>query len=328
MPVPVYLWPERPLYPMNLDLDQSTEACRLLADNSRLRLLLLLERHPLSVSELTEITGLTQGRVSTHLTKLVRAGLAETQRDSGVAAARYRTTEQKGDAGQLWQLMRKRIADRQVALDLERAHEVIRRRNSKQTWAESVAGRMERHYSPGRTWEATANALISLLELGDVLDLASGDGVLAELLVDRAKSVVCVDISSKILAAAGSRLKSRPAVRLCQADMHALPFRSGSFDQIFVMHALSYTNQPELIISQCKRILRSEGILIIATLNAHQHSAAMEAYDHVNQGIDVGVLREILERNRLPVVQCRVTSREQKPPYFEVITAVAKQTNQ
>lgn len=310
---------------MKLDLDQSTEVCRLLSDNSRLRLLLLLEQYPLSISELTEITGLTQGRVSTHLTKLVRASLAETQRDPGAAAARYHVTEQKGDAGELWQLMRGRIADRQAALDLERAHEVVRRRKSNQTWAESVAGRMERHYSPGRTWEATANALIGLLDLGHVLDLASGDGVLAELLVDRARSVVCVDISAKILEAAGSRLKSYPKVRLCQADMHALPFRPGSFDQIFVMHALSYTNQPELIVNQCRKMLRSGGVLIVAALNTHQHSVAMEAYDHVNQGISANVLNHILKRTGLSVIQCRVTSREQRPPYFEVITAIARQ---
>lgn len=311
---------------MKLDLDQSTDVCRLLADNSRLRLLLLLEQYPLSISELTEITGLTQGRVSTHLTKLVRAGLAETQRDPGAAAARYRTAEQKGDAGEVWQLMRSRIADQQVALDLERAQEVVRRRKSSQTWAESVAGRMERHYSPGRTWEATANALIGLLNLGDVLDLASGDGVLAELLADRARSVVCVDISAKILAAAGSRLRRRPKVQLCQADMHALPFGPECFDQIFVMHALPYTNEPETVLKQCTRMLRPGGFLIVATLNAHQHSEAMEAYDHVNRGIAVDVLRTILKRNGLAILQCRVTSREQRPPYFKVITAIARQS--
>ena len=310
---------------MKLNLDQSTDVCRLLADNSRLRLLLLLEQYPLSISELTELTGLTQGRVSTHLTKLVRAGLAETQRDPGTAAARYRAAEQKGDAGEVWQLMRGRIADQQVALDIERAHEVVLRRKLDQTWAESVAGRMERHYSPGRTWEATANALIGLLNLGDVLDLASGDGVLAELLADRARSVVCVDISQKILVAAGSRLKRRSKVQLCRADMHALPFISGSFDQIFLMHALSYTNDPETVINQCARTLRPGGTLIVATLNAHQHSVAMAAYDHVNRGIHVSVLRGMFKRNGLTIGQCRVTSREQSPPYFEVITAIAKQ---
>ena len=308
---------------MNISLDQGTALCRLLADPSRLRLLLLLEQYPLSTAELTEVTGLTQSRVSTHLSKLVRAGLVETHRGAGSVGAWYRAAEQTGDAGELWRLMRGRLSDKQATLDLERAKEVLRRRKSTQTWAESVAGRMERHYSPGRTWEATANALIGLLELGDVLDVASGDGVLAELLVDRARSVVCVDLSAKVLAAASRRLRRHENVLLCRADMHALPFAPGSFDQVFMMHALPFTRSHEAVLRQCANALRPSGSAIISTLNVHTYAAAMQAYDHLNRGIDVDALSRTLMSAGLNVRQCRITSREQRPPYFEVITAIA-----
>lgn len=307
---------------MKLSIAQSTELCRLLADPSRLRLLLLLEAHPLSVAELTEVTGLAQSRVSTHLARLKRAGLVQDQRTGG--AALYSLAAEQSSAAELWGLMRQELDDRQARLDRERADEVVRARKSGQTWAESVAGRMELHYSPGRTWEATAHALIGLLQLGDVLDVASGDGVLAELVAERAASVTCMDISAKVLAAARKRLGRVPNVSFCQGDMAALPFAPRRFDQVFLMHALSYAQDPKAVLAGCARLLRPGGRLVIATLNAHRHEVARQAYDHVNLGLTPEALAKVLKSCGLEVELCRVTSREPRPPYFEVVTALAR----
>ncbi|MDR3416204.1 MAG: metalloregulator ArsR/SmtB family transcription factor [Nevskia sp.] len=307
---------------MKLSIAQSTELSRLLADPSRLRLLLLLEAHALSVAELTEVTGLAQSRVSTHLARLKRFGLVQDQRTGG--AALYTLAGADSSAAELWKLMREQLDDRQARLDRERADEVVRSRKAGQTWAESVAGRMELHYSPGRTWEATAHALIGLLQLGDVLDIACGDGVLAELIAGRARSVVCMDISAKVLGAARKRLGNGAKVAYCQADMHALPFAPARFDHIFLMHALSYARHPETVIAEAARLLRRGGRLVVVTLNAHRHEAAKQAYDHVNLGVAPAALEQWLKACGLEVEQCRVTSRESRPPYFEVITALAE----
>lgn len=307
---------------MSLSLETSTELCSLLADSSRLRLLLLLEAHELSVAELTEITGLAQSRVSTHLSRLKRAGLVQDKRAG--ASALYSAAGNGGAANEIWELLRGRLDDAQTRLDSEHAEEVIRSRKHGQTWAESVAGRMELHYSPGRTWEATARALIGLIELGDVLDLASGDGVLAELIAEHARSVTCVDISSTVVAAAKKRLATFGNVTVQQGDMHALDLPDASFDHIFAMHALSYTREPQKLVKEAQRLLRPGGRLILATLNAHKYEAAMQAYDHVNLGTAPDKLRKLLGAGDLNVEMCRVTSRETKPPYFEVVTALAR----
>jgi ArsR family transcriptional regulator len=307
---------------VKLSIAQSTELCRLLADPSRLRLLLLLEAHPLSVAELTEITSLAQSRVSTHLARLRRAGLVQDQRTGG--AALYSLAAEDNSAAELWGLMRQELDDRQARLDRERADEVVRSRKSGQTWAESVAGRMELHYSPGRTWEATAHALIGLLKLGEVLDMASGDGVLAELIAERASAVTCMDISAKVLAAARKRLGKVPNVGFCQGDMAAPPFAPRRFDQVFLMHALSYAEDPKAVLAGCARLLRPGGTLVVATLNAHRHEVARQAYDHVNLGMTPDALARLLKGCGLEVELCRVTSREPRPPYFEVVTALAR----
>lgn len=306
---------------MKFSIAQSTELCRLLSDPSRLRLLLLLEAQELSVAELTEITGLAQSRVSTHLARLKRAGLVQHRR-SGTAAM-YAAASGAGRGQELWTLLREQLDDAQIRLDQERAAEVVRARKRGLSWAESVAGRMELYYSPGRGWEATVHALIGLLDLGEVLDIACGDGVLAELIAERARSVVGVDLSAKLLAAARKRLRGAANVAFCQADMHALPFADGGFDQVFLMHALSYARDPKTAVAEAARQLRRGGRLVVAALNAHRHRAAMEAYDHVNLGVAPDTLGKWLKACGLRLVQCRVTSRERRPPYFEVITALA-----
>lgn len=307
---------------MTLTLEQSTELCRLLADPSRCRLLLLLETHPLSVAELTEITGLTQSRVSTHLARLKRAQLVQDQRIG--SAALYSTTAEDGAAGALWSLLRNGLDDAQMRLDLERAEEAVRARKHGQTWAESVAGRMELHYSPGRTWEATARSLIGLVELGDVLDLASGDGVLAELLSARARHVTGLDISSTVVAAARKRLSGHHNVKMQTGDMHDLPFPAARFDHVFAQHALPYARDPQRVLNEAARVLRPGGRLIVAALKAHHHEETMRAYDHLNLGTEPEALDSMLRLSGLSVEICRVSSREMRPPYFEVISAQAQ----
>jgi 2-polyprenyl-3-methyl-5-hydroxy-6-metoxy-1,4-benzoquinol methylase len=306
---------------MSLSLEQGTELCRLLADPSRCRLLLLLEAYELSVAELTDITGLAQSRVSTHLSRLKRAALVQDKRVG--SAALYSASGNGGAAGELWAHLREQIDDRQTRIDRERAEEVVLARKHGQTWAESVAGRMELHYSPGRTWEATARALIGLLELGDVLDLGSGDGVLSELIASHARSVTCVDVSATVVAAARKRLANFANVSVEEGDMHALHFDGGRFEHVFAMHALPYSAHPDVVLKEVARVLKPGGRLIVATLGEHHHEEAMRAYDHVNLGLSPAALQSLLEAAGLKVESCRVTSRETRPPYFEVVTALA-----
>jgi len=118
---------------------------------------------------------------------------------------------------------------------------VLAKRARAEGWADTVAGDMERHYSPGRPWEALARGMTQLVETGDVLDIASGDGVLAELLAPRAHSIVCVDASERVVDAARVRLKSFANVDVRVGDMHKLEFPAKSFDLVLLMHALTYS---------------------------------------------------------------------------------------
>lgn len=304
-----------------LTLAQSTQLYRLLGDPSRLRLLAVLQMHALSVAELTQVTGLAQSRVSTHLARLKRAGLLQSQRQ-GPAALYSAASDPRAE--ELWDSLRERLDDPLLRLDRERAEQVVLERRKGRTWAESVAGSMELHYSPGRTWQATAWALNGLLQLGEVVDIASGDGALAELLAGQSTRVTCVDISATVLQAASRRLEGVGNVEFCCADMHALPLAAASADHVFAMHALPYAATPSQLIGEVARLLRSGGRAVFTTLLAHRHEAARQVYDHVNLGQTPEQLERWLREAGFQVQQCRVTSRESRPPYFQVITAVAR----
>lgn len=309
-----------------LDLSHSTQLLRLLAEPTRLRLLLLLTTESLTVAEMTAVTRLSQSRISSHLGRLRESNLVY---DRAVGNANmYSVDTQRWDANirPIWGTLIDQLDDEQLHRDRERAAEIVRQRSHRTGWAESVAGRMERQYSPGRTWEAMATALIELLALGDVLDIASGDGVLAELLCQRARSVTSLDRSEAVISAARRRLTQRGNVDFRVGDMHAMPFADAAFDQVFLLHALTYSRAPESAIIEAARVLRPGGSMIVATLAQHEHEATVNAYDHVNLGFDTQQLATWLGEAGLEVLTCNITAREPRPPYFRVITASASKT--
>src|SRR5262245_4294603 len=195
------------------DLDSTSNLLGLLAEPSRVRLLALLAENELTVNELTSVTELGQSRVSTHLGKLREAGLVRDHRVGGSTFYGLANGEMPGEARKLWTLVAEGLDDARIESDRQRCAALLRARRAAARWPESVAGEMERHYSPGRTWEALAGGLIGLLDLGDVLDAGAGDGAIAALLAPRARSITCVDVSEKLVDAARVRLAGFPNAR-------------------------------------------------------------------------------------------------------------------
>jgi ArsR family transcriptional regulator len=307
----------------NLDLQLATHHCRLLADSTRLRLLLLLDREELSVAELSAITQLAQPRVSTHLAKLKDAGLVNDRRQ-GVSVY-YRMANRVADTSlrAMWEVLRGNTQDPVVQQDLDRVAQVLNTRDGNGNWADSVAGDMERHYSPGRTWEATARALAQLLRLGEVLDVASGDGVLAELLAPQAESILCLDLSDRVVIAGRKRLAPYSNVSFEKGDMHQLPVDDAAFDTVMLMHALTYTTRPATVFEQASRVLRRGGHLLAVTLQSHHHEKAVLPYNHVNHGFSIAQLEKHCNDAGMTPVACQVTAVEKRAPNYAVITLVA-----
>jgi SAM-dependent methyltransferase len=247
-------------------------------------LLALLEREELTVAELAQVTRLAQPRVSTHLARLREAGLVTDRREGVSVYYRINAASENLDLIQLWGTLRKSLYDAQISDDADRLIEVLAHRAAARNWPDAVAGDMERHYSPGRTWEATARAMVQLIQPGRVLDIASGDGVMGELLAPIAESIDCVDLSPKVVKAGRARVARIPNVSFHEADMHELPFADQRFDTVLMLHALTYSKQPERALAEAARVLAPAGRLVAATLKKHRYRDEVKAYGHINQG--------------------------------------------
>ncbi len=275
------------------------------------------------MAELAEATRLAQPRVSTHLARLREAGLVADRRDGVSVYYRLAAVEDQPELHRLWQLFRTQLDDALINEDAERLPDVLLQRRSGRNWPDAVAGDMERHYSPGRSWEATARALVQLLSPGTVLDIASGDGVMGELLAGRAQRIDCVDLSEKVVLAGRRRVASLEHVHFHHGDMHALPFADRTFDTVLMLHALTYSERPERAFVEAARVLKRAGRLVCATLHRHRYAEQVRAYGHVNTGFGPEQLNEFAADAGLDPRFCDVTSIERRAPHFKIITLLA-----
>ena len=165
-----------------------------------------------------------------------------------------------------------------------------------------------------------ARAALQLVRPGKVLDIASGDGLMAELLAPRATAYVCIDSSAKIVSAARVRLEGFSNVDVQQGDMHALGMADDHFDLVLLMNALTYAERPQKALNEAVRVLKPGGQLLATTLAKHAHKAAVAPFNHANLGFDVGQLTSMAKKAGLSVTSCGPISRERRPPHFDVLS--------
>ena len=193
---------------------------RLLADPTRLRLLLLLEQEELSVAELQQILGMGQSRISSHLAQLKRAGVVADRR---VGKNVYYGASHNGQKAQ-----RQRVAEitRLLAPELPETSRdrtslklVLHKRQDKaRKYFDELAGKFGRDYVPGRSWKALAHTLISLLPPLTVADLGAGEGTLAQLLAKKARKVIAIQAGSWFAFKASNKSRSGTAVNRLASD--------------------------------------------------------------------------------------------------------------
>ncbi|WP_437795923.1 ArsR/SmtB family transcription factor [Sorangium sp. So ce693] len=303
-----------------MSLSEYIETLNLLGDESRIRLCVLLRERELRVTDLVRVTGIAQSRVSTHLGRLREAGFVRDRRQGPQSFYALAVDTLPGTAKALLDEATK-SPDPTLEGDQRRLLELDAERRG--GLPESFAGEMERHYSPGRTWQSLAVGIAALLRLGDVLDVGSGDGAAASALAPYCRSLTCVDSSSRMIEAARERFSTQPHVHVQVADVHALPFGDASFDSVLVFHTLTYAEDPPRALEECARVLRPGGRVVVLSLDAHQQREITVPYGERHPGFSPADIRAMLARVKLDVVASEVACRETKKPHFQVVLAIA-----
>jgi len=298
------------------------KSLRTAADPHRLRILMLLEREELSVAELQEILGKGQSQISTWLAQLKQAGLVEARRTGKNAF--YRLT-----APAEWMaLLRQGAAEiPEAAEDREALRLALRnRRDSMRRYFDELAGKFGRQYVPGRSWQGMAEALLKLLPPMVIADLGAGEGTLAQLMAQRAKRVIAVDNSEKMVEV-GAGLARKHGIGNLEyrlGDIEDVPIRAGAVDLAFLSQALHHAAHPERAVAEAWRILKPGGKIVILDLNRHQFEEAHEMYADLWLGFTELEMERYLKGAGFRGVETAVVYREAEAPHFETVLATGE----
>jgi ubiquinone/menaquinone biosynthesis C-methylase UbiE len=262
--------PPLPPLPHPPPLEPLVQAMTSLADETRLRLLRLLERQELGVGELASILQLPQPTVSRHLKTLSDAAFVTSRREATSNLYRLRTDELPPSHQSLWHVAREQFSRSiEATSDDQRLVEVLRARSSSRAFFAGAANEWDR--LRGELYgDFTATALAALLpESSVVADLGCGTGTTAALLGGQVARVHAVDNSPEMLAAARARCAGMGNVQVHEAELHAVPLASGSCDAAVLMLALTYVPDPGAAIVEAGRLLRPGGRVVIVDLLSH-----------------------------------------------------------
>ena len=277
-------------------MDEILKGLRASAEATRLRIIGLCAHAELTVSDLVEILGQSQPRISRHLKLLVEAGVLVRNQEGPWAW--YRLPEE-GVGGELARLIVDLLPpdDRKHAQDLKRLQAIS------EGWKARVAdffrqhaGDWERIRSLHADQAAVDAALLAALPpapIESLLDIGTGAGHVLLITGDKVRSAIGIDRSREMLNVARSNL-FKAGLRHCQvrqADMTALPFADGGFAAVTMNMVLHFAERPDVVIQEAARMLAPGGRLVIVDFTPHHLETLREEQAHRWLGFDDDQIR-------------------------------------
>jgi ubiquinone/menaquinone biosynthesis C-methylase UbiE/DNA-binding transcriptional ArsR family regulator len=266
-----------------------------LADATRGRVLLVLERHELTVSELCAVLQLPQSTVSRHLKTLADANWVTSRRDG---TSRYYTLaldDRDAHTRRLWALLREQIARTPGAdQDARRVKGVLARRQTQsEAFFASAAGQWDRLR---RDLFGSASALHALPALLDpawtVGDLGCGTGETSASLAPFVSKTIGVDRSGEMLQAARRRLRDLPSAEVRRGELESLPIDSATLDAAVMLLVLHHVPDPAAVLHEAARVLKPRGRFVLCDMQPHDR----EEYKHQMGHVWLGFAEDQLQR--------------------------------
>lgn len=298
------------------------ETLALIADPTRLRMLLLLRREELSVVELQEILGMGQSRISNHLAQLRQAGLVVDRR-SGKNSYYIADADALAGLTTILESVEREIPE--SAHDRAAVEIAVKKRNDRaREYFNKLAGKFGRTYVPGRSWKAVADFLFLLVPPTTVaVDLGAGEGTLSQLLAKRAKKVIAVDSSEKMVEFGANLAREHGFANLeyRQGNIESPPVKPETADLALLSQALHHAEHPARAIAAAFMVLKKGGRVVVLDLLQHQFEEARELYADRWLGFSETDLHAWLTDAGFRDIEVTVCAREKEPPHFQTVMA-------
>ena len=271
-----------------------------LADTTRSRILLLLDRHELTVSELCGIMQLPQSTVSRHLKALADSGWISARAEGTSNVYAMTRDDLDASARRLWALVREQVGSTPAALNDQRRVQTVlaERRTKSQEFFSSSAGQWDRLRDDlfGERFHLAALPAFADSEW-TVGDLGCGTGQLTATLAPFVGRVIAVDASAAMLQAAKKRLQGLENVELRRGDLEALPIDDARLDAATLALVLHHLPEPGQALAEVARVLKPGGRLLIVDMLAHDRESYRQQMGHVWLGFSDEHVRRILDES-------------------------------
>jgi len=267
-----------------------------------------------------------QSRISMQLSQLKQADLVDLRR-SGQRSL-YQLSAQAAADLLLTEVLDKSAAEIPESSSDDSALNLVlnRRKDHLRSYFDDLAGKFGRSYVPGRSWKALSEMLMRLLPPLTVADLGAGEGTLSLMLAQRAKHVIAID-SSKKMVEYGTGIAERNGIENLEyrlGDLEDLPIADSEVDLVLLHQSLHHAIHPARALCEAYRILRPGGRIVVMDLLKHDFDAARDLYADVHLGFAQAELLTLLTDAGFANIDVAAVDREPEPPHFNIVMAIAE----
>ena len=298
-------------------MDHILNIFRALADPTRLRIMLLLQKMELAVGELAQILDQSQPRISRHIRILDEAGLAERRKEGSWVFLKPGPASELEILGRIFRSSK--VAKSDQAMQDQAQLSLVRKARAEMA---------ERYFAAhAQEWDAIRSlhlpeaeverAMLALLRdapLGKMLDIGTGTGRMVELFGAAAQSIIAIDNSPEMLRLARAKLLDSETAsglnlvqktELKQGDFNNLPVANGTVDSVILHQVLHYAQHPEAVLVEVSRVLKPAGVVLIADFAAHDREDLRTEHAHARLGFSDESMKHWLTASKLGLVQTR-----------------------
>lgn len=293
-------------------MDAIAAYLKTLGHPDRLRILSLLSQGELTVSELVQILGLSQPRVTQYIKSLEQAGIVERMREGSWVFSRLRRGTEPSAAILTATISALSDEDKQLRIDRDRLDQVRADRSKlAEAFFASVANdqnQLGHEYLPQADIEAALLDLVSGFEFLRMIDLGTGTGRMLKLFASHIRSGVGVDDSVEMLRVARHTLSDDEYMHISvqQADLQDAPMKDGAADLVTLHQVLHFLDNPAHAVAEAARLLGKGGHMLITDFTAHALEHYREDYAHRRLGFSDPDMAQILDQTGFELVQLEI----------------------